>query len=116
MTTGKVVEYESGKFNAPNVPSYNLVSSGNFVLIDGGFGYLYILKYDATKKSSSQKDPNRQLWRIYVSFLRGETSLPTEPFLVYQTTKKLNSLEIMPDSCVPCYNGKGYTCILTDRK
>ncbi|UZO17267.1 uncharacterized protein OCT59_008626 [Rhizophagus irregularis] len=32
----------------------------------GGFGFMYILRYDETKGS----DPNLQYWRVYVSFLR----------------------------------------------
>jgi hypothetical protein len=104
-----VVEYGNGEFHMPDSRSYTLVNSLNFPLIEGGFGFLYICKYDETKESSI-KDPNLQYWRIYVSFLREATSSPTIPSLVYQTTEKLNNLEFK--SCDPTYNGEGYICIL----
>jgi hypothetical protein len=110
VTTGEVVEYGSGKFQVPNLRSYTLVDGLNFPLIEGGFGYLCILKYDETKRSSV-KDPNFQYWRIYVSFLRKATDSPTIPSLVYQTTEKLNSMEFK--SCFPTSNGEGYICILS---
>ncbi|RGB26853.1 hypothetical protein C1646_769896 [Rhizophagus diaphanus] len=54
---------KNGEFHAPNILSYTLVDSLNFLLIDGGFGLcMYILKYDETKGS----DPNLQYWRVYV--------------------------------------------------
>ncbi|PKB95704.1 hypothetical protein RhiirA5_436205 [Rhizophagus irregularis] len=55
----------------------------------GGFGFMYILRYDETKGS----DPNLQYWRVYVSFLREGTD-STIPYLVYQTTEKLNNITI----------------------
>jgi hypothetical protein len=109
-TTGEVVEYGSGEFHVPNPKSYTLVDSLNFPLIEGGFGYSYVLKYDETKSSSAIEDPNFQYWRIYISFLREETGSPTIPSLVYQTTNKLNNIELK--SCYPTYNGKGYICIM----
>jgi hypothetical protein len=106
-----VVKYGSGEFHMPNPRSYTLVDSLNFQLTEGGFGYLYVLKYDETKDSSVIEDPNFQYWRIYVSFLREKTGSPTIPSLVYQTTNKLNNLELK--SCYPTYNGKGYMCIIS---
>jgi hypothetical protein len=111
VTTEEVVEYGSGEFQVPNPSSYTLVDSLNFQLIEGGFGFLYILKYDETKGSSVRKDPNLQYWRIYVSFLRKVTDLPTTPSIIYQTTEKLNNMEFK--SCFPTYNGEGYKCILS---
>jgi hypothetical protein len=96
-----VVEYGSGKFQVPNPRSYTLIDSLNFPLIEGGFGYLYILKYDETKESSIIKDPNLSYWKIYVLFLRKVTDSPTIPSLIYQTTEKLNNVEFK--SCFPTY-------------
>ncbi|PKY30505.1 hypothetical protein RhiirB3_486562 [Rhizophagus irregularis] len=110
ITTGKVVERKNGEFHAPNLLSYTLVDSLNFLLTDGGFGFMYILKYDETKESSVI-DPNLQYWRVYVSFLREGADSPTIPSLVYQTTKKLNNLTIK--SCSVTYNAEGYVCIMT---
>ncbi|RGB34263.1 hypothetical protein C1646_760736 [Rhizophagus diaphanus] len=92
ITIGKVVELGSGEFRAPNLSSYTLVDSFDFGLVDGGFGHVYILKYDEMGSSSVTNDPNIQYWKIYVAFLREETYLPTTPSLVYQTTTKLNSI------------------------
>ncbi|PKK55829.1 hypothetical protein RhiirC2_801416 [Rhizophagus irregularis] len=64
ITTGKVVELGSGEFGVPNLLSYTFVNSFNFNLIDGGFGYAYILKYDEMG-SSATNDPNIQYWKIY---------------------------------------------------
>ncbi|GBC27317.2 hypothetical protein GLOIN_2v1885764 [Rhizophagus irregularis DAOM 181602=DAOM 197198] len=108
ITTGKVVELESGEFSVPNLSSYTFVNSFNFNLIDGGFGYAYILKYDEMGSSVSN-NPNIQYWKIYVSFLREGTYSPTTPSLVYQTTTKLNSLAFK--SCF--YNIAGYICIVS---
>jgi hypothetical protein len=106
------VEYNSGEFHAPNLPSYTLVESLNFDLMDGGFGFLYILKYDETKGSSSViKDPNVQYWRIYVSFLKEKAGLPTIPSLLYQTTQKVNNITL--SSCTLTYNAEGYICVMT---
>ncbi|PKY59504.1 hypothetical protein RhiirA4_515411 [Rhizophagus irregularis] len=110
ITTGEVVERKNGEFHAPNLLSYTLVDSLNFLLTDGGFGFMYILKYDETKESSVI-DPNLQYWRVYVSFLREGADSPTIPSLVYQTTKKLNNLTIK--SCSVTYNAEGYVCIMT---
>jgi hypothetical protein len=107
-----MVEYGSGEFQVPNPRSYTLVNSLNFQLIEGGFGSLYILKYDETKGSSVRKDPNLQYWRIYASFLRKATDSPTTPSIVYQTTEKLNNIEFK-SSCFSTYNGEGYKCILS---
>ena len=88
------MEHSSGEFHAPNLPSYTLVDSLNFALIDGGFGSLYLLKYDETKGSSVIKDPNPQYWRIYVSFLKKKAGLPTIPSLLYQTIQKVNNMTL----------------------
>ncbi|GET60513.1 hypothetical protein GLOIN_2v1885764 [Rhizophagus irregularis DAOM 181602=DAOM 197198] len=109
ITTGKVVELGSGEFSVPNLLSYTFVNSFNFNLIDGGFGYAYILKYDEMG-SSATNDPNIQYWKIYVSFLREETYSPTTPSLVDQTTTKLNSIEFK--SCF-YNNDAGYICIVS---
>ncbi|GET60705.1 hypothetical protein GLOIN_2v1481815 [Rhizophagus irregularis DAOM 181602=DAOM 197198] len=110
ITTGEVVERKNGEFHAPNLLSYTLVDSLNFLLTDGGFGFMYILKYDETKESSVI-DPNLQYWRVYVSFLRESADSPTIPSLVYQTTQKLNNLT--SKSCSVTYNAEGYVCIMT---
>ncbi|PKY33446.1 hypothetical protein RhiirB3_495196 [Rhizophagus irregularis] len=91
ITTGKVVELGSGEFSVPNLLSYTFVNSFNFSLIDGGFGYAYILKYEEEMGSLVSNNPNIQYWKIYVSFLREGTYSPTTPSLVYQTTTKLNN-------------------------
>ncbi|PKY60617.1 hypothetical protein RhiirA4_484516, partial [Rhizophagus irregularis] len=111
IVTGEVVEHSSGEFHAPNLPSYTLVDSLNFNLLDGGFGFLYILKYDEMKGSPVTKDPNLQYWRIYVSFLKGKTDLTTKPSLLYQTTQKVNNITLK--SCSPTYYAEGYVCIIT---
>ncbi|PKY49417.1 hypothetical protein RhiirA4_527649 [Rhizophagus irregularis] len=111
IVTGEVVEHSSGEFHAPNLPSYTLVDSLNFDLVDGGFGFLYILKYDETKGSSVIKDPNVQYWRIYVSFLKVKTDLPTKPSLLYETTQKLNNITLR--LCTLTYNAEGYICVMT---
>ncbi|GBC21434.1 uncharacterized protein OCT59_005050 [Rhizophagus irregularis] len=111
IETGEVVEHSSGEFHAPNLPSYTLVDSLNFDLVDGGFGFLYILKYDETKGSSVIKDPNVQYWRIYVSFLKVKTDLPTKPSLLYETTQKLNNITLR--LCTLTYNAEGYICVMT---
>ncbi|UZO02582.1 uncharacterized protein OCT59_021061 [Rhizophagus irregularis] len=109
ITTGKVVELGSGEFSVPNLLSYTFVNSFNFKLIDGGFGYAYILKYNEMGSSISN-DPNIQYWKIYISFLREGTYSPTTPSLVYQTTTKLNSIAFK--SCF--YNNDGgYICIVS---
>ncbi|PKY60416.1 hypothetical protein RhiirA4_484095 [Rhizophagus irregularis] len=72
----------------------------------GGFGFMYILKYNETKES----DPNLQYWKVYVSFLREGADSPTIPSLVYQTTEKLNNITIK--SCTATYNAEGYVCII----
>uniref|UniRef100_U9SMT5 Uncharacterized protein n=1 Tax=Rhizophagus irregularis (strain DAOM 181602 / DAOM 197198 / MUCL 43194) TaxID=747089 RepID=U9SMT5_RHIID len=110
ITTGKVVERKNGEFHAPNLLSYTLVDSLNFLLTDGGFGFMYILKYDETKESSVI-DPNLQYWRVYVSFLREGADSPTIPSLVYQTTQKLNNLT--SKSCSVTYNAEGYLRFLS---
>ncbi|PKY55866.1 hypothetical protein RhiirA4_505513 [Rhizophagus irregularis] len=107
IITGEVVERKNGEFHAPNLSSYTLVNSLNFLLIDGGFGFIYILKYNETKES----DPNLQYWRVYVSFLREGTDSPTIPYVVYQTTSKLNNITI--ESCIVTYNAEGYVCTMT---
>ncbi|POG81425.1 hypothetical protein GLOIN_2v1507790 [Rhizophagus irregularis DAOM 181602=DAOM 197198] len=109
ITTGKVVEHGSSEFIVPNQLSYTFVNSFNFNLIDGGIGYAYILKYDEMG-SLATNDPNIQYWKIYVSFLREGTYLPTTPSLVYQTTTKLNS--VVFNSCT-YNNGVGYICIVS---
>ncbi|PKK64079.1 hypothetical protein RhiirC2_811632 [Rhizophagus irregularis] len=109
ITTGKMVELGSGEFHAPNLSSYNLVDSFNFGLVDGGFGHVYILKYDEMG-SSVTNDPNIQYWKVYVSFLTEKTYSPTIPSLIYQTTTKLNS--IVFKSC-SYNNGVGYICIVS---
>ncbi|PKY54591.1 hypothetical protein RhiirA4_473482 [Rhizophagus irregularis] len=109
ITIGKVVELGSGEFSVPNLLSYTFVNSFNFSLIDGGIGYAYILKYDEMG-SLATNDPNIQYWKIYVSFVREGTYLPTTPSLVYQTTTKLNS--IVFNSCT-YNNGVGYICIVS---
>jgi hypothetical protein len=106
-----VVKYGSGEFHVPNPRSYTLVDSLNFPSIEGGFGYLYVLKYDETKGSSVINDPNFQYWRIYVSFLNERTGSPTIPSLVYQTTNKLNNIKLK--SCESTYIGEGYLCIMS---
>ncbi|POG57780.1 hypothetical protein GLOIN_2v1791295 [Rhizophagus irregularis DAOM 181602=DAOM 197198] len=106
IITGEVVGHKNGEFHAPNLLSYTLVDSLNFLLIDGGFGFIYILKYNEAKGS----DPNLQYWRVYVSFLREGTDSPTIPYLVYQTTKRLNNITI--NSCTVTYNAEGYVCIM----
>ncbi|RGB33837.1 hypothetical protein C1646_788107 [Rhizophagus diaphanus] len=111
IVTGEVVEYSSGKFHAPNLPSYTLVDSFNFNLLDGSFGFLYILKYDETKGSSVIKDPNVQYWRIYMSFLKVKAGLPTIPSLLYETTQKLNNITLK--LCTQTYNAQGYICVMT---
>ncbi|PKY60403.1 hypothetical protein RhiirA4_550645, partial [Rhizophagus irregularis] len=111
IITGEVVEHSSGEFHAPNLPSYTLVDSLNFILLDGGFGFLYIFKYDETKESPVTKDPNVQYWRIYLSFLKGKSDLPTKPSLLYQTTQKVNNITLK--SCTPTYNAEGYICVMT---
>ncbi|PKY62021.1 hypothetical protein RhiirA4_487798, partial [Rhizophagus irregularis] len=83
----------------------------NFDLVDGGFGFLYILKYDEIKGSSVIKDPNFQYWRIYLSFLKEKAGLPTIPSLLYQTTQKVNNITLK--SCILTYNAEGYVCIIT---
>ncbi|UZO13547.1 uncharacterized protein OCT59_005044 [Rhizophagus irregularis] len=110
IETGEVVEHNSGEFHVPNLPSYTLVDSLNFNLLDGGFGFLYILKYDETKGSPVTKDPNLQYWRIYVSFLKVKTDLPTKPSLLYETTQKLNNITLK--SCtLTYYHAEGYICL-----
>ncbi|PKY20616.1 hypothetical protein RhiirB3_498292 [Rhizophagus irregularis] len=109
ITTGKVVELGSGEFSVPNLLSYTFVNSFNFNLVDGGFGYAYILKYDEMG-SSATNDPNIQYWKIYVSFLREETYSSTTPSLIYQTTTKLNSIAFK--SCF-YNNNAGYICIVS---
>ncbi|GBC21452.2 hypothetical protein GLOIN_2v1885764 [Rhizophagus irregularis DAOM 181602=DAOM 197198] len=111
IVTGEVVEHSSGEFHAPNLLSYTLVDSLNFNLLDGGFGFLYILKYDEMKGSPVTKDPNLQYWRIYLSFLKGKTDLPTKPSLLYQTTQKVNNITLK--SCTSTYNAEGYICVMT---
>ncbi|PKB98416.1 hypothetical protein RhiirA5_431410, partial [Rhizophagus irregularis] len=112
IETGEVVEHSSGEFHAPNLPSYTLVDSLNFNLLDGGFGFLYILKYDETKGSPVTKDPNLQYWRIYVSFLKVKTDLPTKLSLLYETTQKLNNITLK--SCtLTYYHAEGYICVMT---
>ena len=102
----------SDEFRAPDLSSYVLVNSSNFPLADGGFGYIHILKYDETKESSAIKNPNIQYWRIYVTFLRVGKYSSATPILVYQTTTKLNNIEVK--TCTPAYNsGDGYICIMT---
>jgi hypothetical protein len=101
-----VVKRKNGEFHAPNILSYTLVDSLNFLLVDGGFGFMYILKYDETKGS----DPNLQYWRVYVSFLREDADSPTIPYLVYQTTERLNNITI--NSCTTTYNAEGYVCTM----
>ncbi|RGB23568.1 hypothetical protein C1646_774296 [Rhizophagus diaphanus] len=39
IATGKLMEYGSGEFHAPNLLFYTFVDSFNFALIDEGFGY-----------------------------------------------------------------------------
>ncbi|PKK60294.1 hypothetical protein RhiirC2_818958 [Rhizophagus irregularis] len=109
ITTGKVVELGSGEFSVPNLLSYTFVNSFNFKLVDGGFGYAYILKY-YEMGSSISNDPNIQYWKIYISFLREGTYSPTTPSLVYQTTTKLNSIAFK--SCF-YNNDAGYICIVS---
>ncbi|GBC29470.2 hypothetical protein GLOIN_2v1791295 [Rhizophagus irregularis DAOM 181602=DAOM 197198] len=106
IITGEVVKQKNGEFHAPNILSYTLVDSLNFLLVDGGFGFMYILKYDETKGS----DPNLQYWRVYVSFLREDADSPTIPYLVYQTTERLNNITI--NSCTTTYNAEGYVCTM----
>ncbi|PKC55014.1 hypothetical protein RhiirA1_128853 [Rhizophagus irregularis] len=66
---------------------------------------MYILRYDETKGS----DPNLQYWRVYVSFLREGTD-STIPYLVYQTTEKLNNITIKSCSVlIFCFSS--YYCI-----
>ncbi|PKK57882.1 hypothetical protein RhiirC2_824640, partial [Rhizophagus irregularis] len=110
ITTGKVVELGSGEFSVPNLLSYTFVNSFNFSLIDGGFGYAYILKYEEEMGSLVSNNPNIQYWKIYVSFLREGTYSPTTPSLVYQTTTKLNSIAFK--SCF-YNNDAGYICIVS---
>ncbi|PKY57619.1 hypothetical protein RhiirA4_549733 [Rhizophagus irregularis] len=109
ITTGEVMERGSGEFHAPNLLFYTFVDSFNFGLVDGGFGHIYILKYNEMG-SSVTNDPNIQYWKIYVSFLREGTYLPTMPSLVYQTTTKLNN--IVFKSC-SYNNGVGNICIVS---
>ncbi|PKY50367.1 hypothetical protein RhiirA4_466824 [Rhizophagus irregularis] len=104
ITIGEMVEYKNGEFHAPNLLSYTLVDSLNFLSTDGGFGFIHILKYDETKGSSVIKDPNLQYWKVYVSFLREGADSPTIPFLVYQTTEKLNNITLN-------HNNKSWTKI-----
>ncbi|POG58553.1 hypothetical protein GLOIN_2v1885764 [Rhizophagus irregularis DAOM 181602=DAOM 197198] len=110
ITRGKVIEHKNVEFHAPNLLSYTLVDSLSFSLTDGGFGFMYILKYDETKGSSVMRDPNLQYWRVYTSFLRVGADSPMAPFLVYQTTEKLNNLTIK--LCTVTYNAEGYVCIM----
>ncbi|RGB37379.1 hypothetical protein C1646_757013, partial [Rhizophagus diaphanus] len=69
----------------------------SFNLIDGGFGYAYILKYDG---SSILNDPNIQYWKIYVSFLREGTYSPTTPsldiYLEFLTTGSFVQFGMVP--------------------
>ncbi|PKY59451.1 hypothetical protein RhiirA4_515309, partial [Rhizophagus irregularis] len=110
ITRGKVIEHKNGEFHVPDLLSYTLVDSLNFKLIDEGFGFMYILKYDETKGSSEIKDPNLQYWKVYISFLREDIDSPTIPYLVYQTTEKLNNIKIK--SCTATYNAEGYICTM----
>ncbi|PKY29893.1 hypothetical protein RhiirB3_446711 [Rhizophagus irregularis] len=110
ITRGKVIEHKNGEFHVPDLLSYTLVDSLNFILIDEGFGSMYILKYDETKGSSEIKDPNLPYWKVYISFLREDIDSPTIPYLVYQTTEKLNNIKIK--SCTATYNAEGYICTM----
>ncbi|PKY28526.1 hypothetical protein RhiirB3_444728 [Rhizophagus irregularis] len=50
----------------------------------GGFGFMYILRYDETKGS----DPNLQYWRVYVSFLREASPLNLDQLIKRKNAQK----------------------------
>ncbi|RIA85737.1 hypothetical protein C1645_808122, partial [Glomus cerebriforme] len=111
--TGQVAQIGSGEFDTRiGLTNYSLITSTPFNLIDGGIGYLFILRYDGNEELTKLTDPNFQFWRIYVSFLKDGTDTPSIPSLVYQTTKNLNNIEVK-SPCSTLYYGDGYVCILS---
>jgi hypothetical protein len=69
-----------------------MVAMSDFILMDGGYGLLWTLKYNETTESTRLKDSNPQYWKIHASFFRDGTDIPTASVLIYQTTENLNEM------------------------
>ncbi|CAG8479285.1 6077_t:CDS:10 [Ambispora gerdemannii] len=83
-----------------------------FAMLDGGYGLAYTL--NKTRETQSNKENISDIlfsnWEAYVTFLRPNAKQFEQPFLLYETTQKLNMLYIY--SCNAPYDSDGLKCLL----
>jgi hypothetical protein len=79
-----------------------------FPTVDGGFGCIIVTSPTEAIPDSVFLRPR---WMVYVTYLRPDSDVPTDPIVVYQTTSELEDVQIQ--ECNASYDGSGQSCVLT---
>ncbi|CAG8558128.1 7558_t:CDS:10 [Ambispora gerdemannii] len=88
----------------------NITTFRTFNLLEGGFGCIVVIRPIAQSPLELQ-DVSLPQWNAYVSFLKTGSSIPTKPFILYQTHMEFIKLEFT--QCAIVYDGSGNECLMT---
>ncbi|CAG8509288.1 2360_t:CDS:10 [Ambispora gerdemannii] len=105
---GQISDDGEGFFYNKSV-NENIIDYRPFSLLDGGFGCTIVTQYISQSPLELQ-DATFPQWNVYASFLRPGSSIPTKPFLQYQTPVQLLKLELK--RCAVVFDGTGNECLM----
>ncbi|CAG8559767.1 4638_t:CDS:10 [Ambispora gerdemannii] len=105
---GQISDDGEGSFYNKSI-NENIANYRPFTLLDGGFGCIIVTRYIYQSPLELQ-DATLSQWTVYVSFLRSGSSIPTKPFIQYQTPIQLIKLEFQ--RCAIVFDGTGNECFM----
>ncbi|CAG8519760.1 9048_t:CDS:2 [Ambispora gerdemannii] len=105
---GQISDDGEGSFYDKSI-NETIINYRTFTLLDGGFGCIMVTRYIFQSPLELQ-DATFPQWNVYVSFLRSSSSIPTKPFIQYQTPIQLIKLEFQ--RCAIVFDGTGNECFM----
>ncbi|CAG8668162.1 8532_t:CDS:2, partial [Ambispora leptoticha] len=102
---GQISENGEGFFYN-NTNNEEATSSISLNILEGGFGYVVVTKSIAP----DLQDVLFSQWNVYVSFLKPDSTIPTKPFIMYQTPMPYIRMSIL--HCAVVFDGTGNECLM----